>query len=131
MYDQEHYKELEFTLNFQPIDLCAECGFVLGNALKYILRAGHKDRYVDDLVKARDYLIFLREDLEKNFKNLELKLSARAVLTAMHYCEQNQLVSTLFANYTMPRDWYDAPRIVIELQDVKTCIHDITEMLED
>lgn len=131
MYNQEHYKELEFSLSFQPIDLCAECGFILGNALKYILRAGHKDSYVDDLVKARDYLNFLREDLEKNFKNLELKLSARAVLTAMHYCEQNQLVNTLFANYTMPRDWYDAPHFVIELQDIKTCIHDITEMLED
>jgi hypothetical protein len=33
-----------------------DLGFHLGNALKYIARAGHKDDYVKDLKKARWYL---------------------------------------------------------------------------
>ena len=31
-------------------------GFCLGNALKYILRARHKENYVEDLKKAKWYL---------------------------------------------------------------------------
>ena len=31
-------------------------GFCLGNALKYILRARHKENYVEDLEKAKWYL---------------------------------------------------------------------------
>tara|TARA_B100000214_G_C23772262_1_gene537313 strand:+ start:339 stop:554 length:216 start_codon:yes stop_codon:yes gene_type:complete len=34
-------------------------GFCLGNALKYILRARHKENYVEDLEKAKWYLDYL------------------------------------------------------------------------
>ena len=40
-------------------------GFCLGNALKYILRAKHKENYIEDLKKAKwylDYLIQRSED---------------------------------------------------------------------
>ena len=36
-------------------------GFCLGNALKYILRAKHKENYVEDLKKAIRYIELLIE----------------------------------------------------------------------
>ena len=43
---------------FEVIDIIEDykLGFSLGNAVKYILRAGHKDDYVQDLKKAIWYL---------------------------------------------------------------------------
>lgn len=43
---------------FEPIDVIEdwELGFHLGNALKYISRAGRKENYLDDLKKAVWYL---------------------------------------------------------------------------
>lgn len=40
-------------------------GFCLGNAIKYILRANHKDNYVDDLRKAAWYINYVIEKEEK------------------------------------------------------------------
>ena len=34
-------------------------GFCLGNALKYILRAKHKESYIEDIKKAQWYLEYL------------------------------------------------------------------------
>ena len=34
-------------------------GFCLGNALKYILRAKHKENYIEDIKKAHWYLEYL------------------------------------------------------------------------
>ena len=34
-------------------------GFCLGNALKYILRAKHKENYIEDIKKAHCYLEYL------------------------------------------------------------------------
>lgn len=46
--------------NFEPIDVIEDwqLGFCLGNTVKYIARAGHKDpaKTVEDLKKARWYL---------------------------------------------------------------------------
>ena len=39
-------------------------GFCLGNALKYILRARHKENYVEDLKKAKWYLEYLIQRIE-------------------------------------------------------------------
>ena len=36
-------------------------GFCLGNALKYILRAKHKENYVEDLKKAKWYIDYIIE----------------------------------------------------------------------
>ena len=38
-------------------------GFVKGNAIKYILRAGKKGKELQDLMKAREVLGWLKEDL--------------------------------------------------------------------
>lgn len=52
----KHYRDAAITL--EPIDLCELLGFNLGNAVKYIVRAGHKDgeSEVDDIMKAMFYL---------------------------------------------------------------------------
>lgn len=44
--------------NYEPIDVIEdwELGFCLGNALKYISRAGRKDDFLNDLLKAKWYL---------------------------------------------------------------------------
>ena len=39
-------------------------GFCLGNALKYILRAKHKENYLEDLKKAKWYLEYLIQRIE-------------------------------------------------------------------
>ena len=39
-------------------------GFCLGNALKYILRAKHKENYIEDIKKANWYLEYLIKRIE-------------------------------------------------------------------
>jgi hypothetical protein len=50
----EHYRKFKI----QPWDVIDEygLGFYAGNALKYLLRAGHKDSRIQDLKKCRHYL---------------------------------------------------------------------------
>jgi len=54
-----HYNSGEF----EAIDVIADAGFgedfCLGNALKYILRAKHKENYIEDIKKAHWYLEYL------------------------------------------------------------------------
>lgn len=40
----------------EPIAICEHMGFCLGNAIKYIMRAGRKDDAVQDLQKAIWYI---------------------------------------------------------------------------
>lgn len=55
----------------QPIDVMAERmtneqyeGFLWGNALKYLMRYGYKDKKLSDVTKAITYLSWLAEFLE-------------------------------------------------------------------
>ena len=52
----QHYESQRIVL--EPIDLCECFDFCIGNALKYLLRAGHKEGNPEeqDLAKARWYL---------------------------------------------------------------------------
>ena len=49
-----HYQG--FTGGAQPVDIAEHLSFNLGNALKYISRAGRKGDAVEDLKKARWYI---------------------------------------------------------------------------
>lgn len=59
-----HYTWLKELCGIEVIDITRHMDFDLGNAIKYILRAGHKteegmtdsDKLVEDLKKARFYL---------------------------------------------------------------------------
>lgn len=63
----DHYNRL----NPQPKDVIRAWGlnFNLGSAVKYISRAGHKDDIVQDLKKAREFLNFEIDALEKSNRN--------------------------------------------------------------
>ena len=52
---------------YQPKDVIRDWGlnFNLGNAVKYISRAGRKDDIIQDLKKARQYLEFEIEAIEE------------------------------------------------------------------
>lgn len=71
-----HYTWLKDQCGIEAIDLCRLFDFNIGNALKYILRAGHKkdavistkEKQIEDLRKAIWYL-------EDKIKQLEVKTS--------------------------------------------------------
>lgn len=50
----KHYVEQSATI--EPIEVLRFAPFDLGNALKYMIRAGHKDNELQDLKKAEWYL---------------------------------------------------------------------------
>lgn len=52
----KHYTAESITITVQPLDLCEQCNFTLGNALKYIFRYEHKGKPLEDLKKAQFYL---------------------------------------------------------------------------
>jgi len=51
-----HYTKHNITKVIEPIELCETCGFLLGNAFKYLFRYQDKSNPVLDLQKARFYL---------------------------------------------------------------------------
>lgn len=55
----QHY--VEQAVRFEPIDILRWAPFDLGNALKYMIRAGHKNDALEDLRKAEWYLKCARE----------------------------------------------------------------------
>ena len=72
-----HYTWLKDLCGVEPIDICKHLDFDLGNALKYILRAGHKkdnsmtdvEKAIEDLKKAIFYINDKIEMLENEIKN--------------------------------------------------------------
>ena len=72
-----HYTWLKDLCGIEPIDICKHLDFDLGNALKYILRAGHKkdnsmtdvEKAIEDLKKAIFYINDKIEMLENEIKN--------------------------------------------------------------
>lgn len=50
----QHYQG--FSNGAQPVDIAEHLSFNLGNALKYLSRAGRKGDAVEDLSKARWYI---------------------------------------------------------------------------
>ena len=67
----EHYNRLDP----QPKDIIRAWGlnFNLGNAVKYVARAGHKDDIVQDLKKAQEYIQFEIDAIEAERKAQEPK----------------------------------------------------------
>lgn len=55
----KHYTQASVSL--EPIDVIRDCPFDLGNAIKYICRAGHKDDELQDLLKAKRYIVWTAE----------------------------------------------------------------------
>jgi hypothetical protein len=55
----DHYNNGKYEVMDVIEDAGFDEGFCLGNALKYILRARHKENYLEDLKKAKWYLEYL------------------------------------------------------------------------
>ena len=51
-----HYTYMKDKTGIEPIDICENLNFNLGNVIKYVLRAGYKDDIIQDLSKAAWYL---------------------------------------------------------------------------
>ena len=68
-----HYTWIKELCGVEPLDICRHLDFDLGNALKYILRAGHKkdasmterEKMIEDLKKAVFYINDKIETLRK------------------------------------------------------------------
>ena len=60
----DHYNSGQYEVVDVIDDVGFGEGFCLGNALKYILRAKHKENYVEDLKKAKWYLEYLIQRIE-------------------------------------------------------------------
>ena len=60
----DHYNSGKYEVMDVITDAGYGEGFCLGNALKYILRAKHKENYVEDLKKAKWYLEYMIERVE-------------------------------------------------------------------
>ena len=60
----DHYTQAGVML--EPIDVLRYAPFDLGNCLKYILRAGHKNDKLEDLEKAERYLEWAMESYLRN-----------------------------------------------------------------
>lgn len=67
-------KHYDTPMGFQAIEICKHYGFALGNALKYIFRAGKKtkpgedstEQAIEDLEKAIYYLNYQIEELKNS-----------------------------------------------------------------
>lgn len=105
MYSTPHYKEASITYEIQPIDICRDLPFSLGNAVKYILRAPYKDDPKSDLIKAKDYLsdylVTLRE--HPHLVGLGHTISHRGTFALEMYCARLSIMSCLF-HYAPDRD---------------------------
>lgn len=97
-----HYERQRIVL--EPIDLCQAYDFSLGNAIKYIIRAGKKDGNSEeqDLAKARWYLRNAPETMgglqpvKPDDNRFHLFLTAAAI---MAYSVDNTLIRELFQTY--------------------------------
>lgn len=69
-----HYAQASTTI--EPIDVLRYTPFDLGNALKYMVRAGHKDNELTDWKKAEKYLWWVRESYLANPSRYEEFLKA-------------------------------------------------------
>lgn len=101
MYSTKHYKEAGVTHEIQPIDICRDLPFSLGNAVKYILRAPFKDNPREDLRKAVDYLRDYHVVLKSSYvgigmSGLGYRISSRGAIALEMYCSRIPVMATLF-----------------------------------
>ena len=77
-----HYTWLKDLCGIEVIDITRHMDFDLGNAMKYLLRAGHKseqgysdnDKTIEDLQKAIWYIKDKINLIENNYKNENRKV---------------------------------------------------------
>lgn len=130
MYETKHYKDNSVSITFQPIDICKELGFCMGNAIKYILRAGSKgdpkvsieQKCIADYKKAIDYLNFVLNEMDDNAEEeLEFTLTPKACVALQLFGEKNGYISMLFDNCLTDADVKYMPVNVAYIDIQKVC----------
>ena len=122
----KHYEGQRIVL--EPIDLCECYDFCIGNALKYLIRAGKKDGNPteQDLAKARWYLNrALTRQVKFDSYHPDDKKDIQLIKCAVHgYCATNEYLKTLFfprsSNLSFP---------AISLGDIGRCIKLINQKI--
>lgn len=139
MYETKHYKDNSVSITFQPIDLCKELGFCLGNAVKYILRAGSKgdpdlsrqQRCVPDFKKAIDYLNFVLQEMDDNGQQeLEFSLSPKACVALQLFGIKNSYIGMLLDNLLCDSD-FKYPPIDFCYIDIQKTIEALESFIKD
>ena len=119
-----HYESQRIVL--EPIDLCECYDFCIGNALKYVIRAGKKDgnSFEQDLAKARWYLNRAMRSPVSSFGFRPVN-GKRAVVefAADAYSIRNEFVGALFLGAEQPGE--------IPARSVSRCIKLINEKIGD
>lgn len=84
----------------EPIDLCRNLPFDIGNACKYIIRAGHKNNEIEDIKKAIWYL----NDFVEKFNNYTFFRDPTNpddltfILAFLYYGYSNKYIKKIFAS---------------------------------
>lgn len=94
-----HYLAASVTVTFEPIELCEKYGFVIGNAMKYILRAPFKGHEIEDLKKAQWYLQRLTEDCSDDTEFGTIKHGfkwARDTVCIAEFAKVNKYIKAMF-----------------------------------
>ena len=80
----KHYTE---GRKFQPKDVIRDwkLNFNLGNAVKYIARAGRKDDIVQDLKKAQEYIQFEIDAIEAERSHEPEEIDREVLFHSVHY----------------------------------------------
>lgn len=81
-----HYECENVSVTIEPIQLCEQCGFLLGNALKYLFRYQHKGKPLEDLKKAEFYL---NRYLESSPRKADLTVFDRHGLIFDAFCSKD------------------------------------------
>ena len=106
MYNPKHYQQAQAQISFQPIDLCRELPFSLGNAIKYILRAPYKGNPVQDYAKAIDYL----EDYRIVHTCIGAQqFTANFILALEAFTAKNKFIRTIFNYHIKRKDRIKSP----------------------
>lgn len=69
-----HYTAENVNITIEPIQLCEQCGFLVGNGLKYLIRYKHKDNPLQDLKKAEYYFNRWIKSIEKDNDLVDLRV---------------------------------------------------------
>lgn len=130
----KHYEDAGYLV--QPIDVCQELPFCLGNAVKYLCRAGNKEGCpeLEDLKKAQWYLNRQLALLDNG--SMAAVLSARGVCAARFIAEKhNGPLRWLFENGIRGAAAYGfvvlRTDVVSCLAAVSTAIYQLVEQKED
>lgn len=127
-----HYVEQSVD-GFEPIDLIEFWPTMIGNAMKYVIRAGHKGDVVEDLRKARWYLLRALESFrdEPIFRANPHDYEHREFIAPiLAFAGTNAHINALFATTLVDHD-KGRENVLITCDDIAKCIRTVDDRLDE